>query len=164
MAGEQASVALSVGLSQRIAMMFAPDEIELVSSLLTEECSPKLTRFPVLLDRIRYAVLKLSKGDLANCGRRSAWPSTIGGMHWCGPGSDRASRRMNRGGRTSGCRRPASGNHRAGSFLARNRSSIGRSARSKCFSFPRACWWRRGRRRPAKPLGEPGGQASPIPL
>jgi hypothetical protein len=65
MAGEQASVALSVGLSQRIAMMFAPDEIELVSSLLTEECGPKLTRFPVLLDRIRYAVLKLSKGDLA---------------------------------------------------------------------------------------------------
>ena len=45
-------------------MMFAPGDIELVSSLLTDECSSKLTRFPVLLDRIRYAVLKLSGGDL----------------------------------------------------------------------------------------------------
>ena len=56
--------ALTSGLTQRIAMMFAPDEIELVSSLLTEGCSSKLTRFSVLLDRIRYAVLKLSGGDL----------------------------------------------------------------------------------------------------
>jgi len=56
--------ALTSGLTQRIAMMFAPHDIELVSSLLTEECSSKLTRFPVLLDRIRYAVLKLSGGDL----------------------------------------------------------------------------------------------------
>ncbi len=56
--------ALTSGLTQRIAMMFAPDEIELVSSLLTEGCSSKLTRFPVLLDRIRYAVLKLSGGNL----------------------------------------------------------------------------------------------------
>jgi hypothetical protein len=52
-------------LSQRIAMMFAPDDVELVSSLLTDECSSKLTRHPVLLDRIRYAVLKLSGGNLA---------------------------------------------------------------------------------------------------
>ena len=56
--------ALTSGLTQRIAMMFAPGDIELVSSLLTDECSSKLTRFPVLLDRIRYAVLKLSGGDL----------------------------------------------------------------------------------------------------
>jgi hypothetical protein len=56
--------ALTSGLTQRIAMMFRPDDIEFVSSLLTEECSSKLTRFPVLLDRIRYAVLKLSGGDL----------------------------------------------------------------------------------------------------
>jgi hypothetical protein len=62
---EGVSVELSAGLSQRIAMMFAPDEIALVSSLLTEECGPRLTRHPVLLDRIRYAVLKLSGGDLA---------------------------------------------------------------------------------------------------
>jgi hypothetical protein len=59
------SAELSAGLTRRIAMMFKPDETELVSSLLTDECGPKLTRFPVLLDRIRYAVLKLSGGDLA---------------------------------------------------------------------------------------------------
>ena len=59
------SAELSAGLRQRIAMMFAPDEIDLVTSLLTDECGPKLTRYPVLLDRIRYAVLKLSGGDLA---------------------------------------------------------------------------------------------------
>jgi len=58
------SAALTSGLRQRIAMMFRPDEIELAASLLADGCGPKLTRYPDLLERIRCAVLKLSRGDL----------------------------------------------------------------------------------------------------
>ena len=82
--------ALTSGLTQRIAMMFAPDEIELVSSLLTEECSSKLTRFPVLLDRIHYAVLKLSGGDLDELRKaiRIAQQDWRDALVWAGFGDD----------------------------------------------------------------------------
>jgi hypothetical protein len=55
---------LSTGIVQRITILFRPDEIELVSSLLTDECGPNLTKYPELQERIRFALLKLSHGDL----------------------------------------------------------------------------------------------------
>ena len=58
------SVPLTTGVGQRITILFRPSEIELVSSLLTHECGPNLTEYPELLERIRFAVLKLSHGDL----------------------------------------------------------------------------------------------------
>jgi hypothetical protein len=58
------SAPLTTGIGQRIAILFRPNDIELVSSLLTDECGPNLTEYPELLERIRFAVLKLSHGDL----------------------------------------------------------------------------------------------------
>jgi len=55
---------LTTGIGQRIAILFRPNDIQLVSSLLTDECGPSLTKYPELLERIRFAVLKLSHGDL----------------------------------------------------------------------------------------------------
>ena len=58
------SAPLTTGVGQRIAILFGPNNIELVSSLLTDECGLNLTEYPELLERIRFAVLKLSHGDL----------------------------------------------------------------------------------------------------
>jgi hypothetical protein len=58
------STPLTTGTQQRIAMLFQPNDVELVSSLMTNECGANLTKYPELLERIRYAVLKLSHGDL----------------------------------------------------------------------------------------------------
>ena len=58
------SAPLTTGIGQRIAILFRPNDIQLVSSLLTDECGPSLTKYPELLERIRFAVLKLSHGDL----------------------------------------------------------------------------------------------------
>ncbi|TMJ50913.1 MAG: hypothetical protein E6G85_16625 [Alphaproteobacteria bacterium] len=55
---------MTTGIGQRIAILFRPNDIQLVSSLLTDECGPSLTKYPELLERIRFAVLKLSHGDL----------------------------------------------------------------------------------------------------
>jgi hypothetical protein len=55
---------LTTGIRQRIAILFKPNDIELVSSLLTDECGPNTTEYLELLERIRFAVLKLSHGDL----------------------------------------------------------------------------------------------------
>jgi hypothetical protein len=63
------SAPLTAGTSQRIAMLFGPDDIEFVSSLLADECGSNLTEHPGLLERIRFAVLKLSHGDLNALGR-----------------------------------------------------------------------------------------------
>ena len=58
------SAPLTTGTEQRVTILFGPNDIELVSSLLTDECGPNLTEYPELLERIRFAVLKLSHGDL----------------------------------------------------------------------------------------------------
>jgi hypothetical protein len=58
------SAPLTTGVRRRINILFRPHEIEPVSSLLTNECGPNLTKYPELLERIRFAVLKLSNGDL----------------------------------------------------------------------------------------------------
>ncbi len=55
---------MTTGTEQRVTILFGPNDIELVSSLLTDECGPNLTEYPELLERIRFAVLKLSRGDL----------------------------------------------------------------------------------------------------
>jgi hypothetical protein len=60
---------LTSELSQRIAIFFKPNDIEVVSSLLIDECGSNLTEYPELLERIRFAVLKLSYGDLNALGR-----------------------------------------------------------------------------------------------
>jgi hypothetical protein len=60
---------LMTGTARRIAMLFGPDDIELVSLLLTDQCGSNLAEFPELLERIRCAVLKLSHGDLNALGR-----------------------------------------------------------------------------------------------
>jgi hypothetical protein len=59
------SIPLTTGAGQRIALLFKQNDIELVTSLLTNECGPNLTEFPELLEFIRFAVLKLSHGDLS---------------------------------------------------------------------------------------------------
>jgi hypothetical protein len=58
------SAPLTTGTGQRIAILFRPNDIELISLLLTDECGPNLTQDSELLERIRFAVLKLSHGDL----------------------------------------------------------------------------------------------------
>jgi hypothetical protein len=63
------SAPLTTATRQRITILFGPNDIELVSSLLTDECGPNLTKYPELLERIRFAVLKLSHGDLNALGR-----------------------------------------------------------------------------------------------
>ena len=63
------SASLTIGIRQRITILFGPNDIELVSSLLTVECGPNLTEHPELVERIRFAVLKLSHGDLNALGR-----------------------------------------------------------------------------------------------
>ena len=63
------SAPLTTGTRQRIAILFRPNDIELVSSLLTDECGPNLTEYSELLERIRFAVLKLSHGNLNALGR-----------------------------------------------------------------------------------------------
>ena len=62
--GEKMTTPLTTGIDQRITILFRPNDIELASSLLTDECGPNLTKYPELLERIRFAVLKLSHGDL----------------------------------------------------------------------------------------------------
>ena len=63
------SAPLSTGIAQRIAILFGPDDLDRVSSLLTDQCGPNLTKFPELQERIRCAVLKLGHGDLNALGR-----------------------------------------------------------------------------------------------
>jgi hypothetical protein len=63
------SAPLTIGIEQRITILFGPNDIERVSSLLTDECGPNLTEYPELLERIRIAILKLSHGDLDALGR-----------------------------------------------------------------------------------------------
>jgi hypothetical protein len=58
------SAPLATGIGQRIAILFRPNDMGIVSSLLSDECGPNLTEHPELLERIRIAVLKLSHGDL----------------------------------------------------------------------------------------------------
>jgi hypothetical protein len=55
---------LTTGIGPRISILFRSNDIELVCSLLTDECGANLTEYPELLERIRFAVLKLSHGDL----------------------------------------------------------------------------------------------------
>src|ERR1700720_4313749 len=57
------SAPLTAETRQRITISF-PNDIELVSSLLTHECGPNVTEHSELLERVRFAVLKLSHGDL----------------------------------------------------------------------------------------------------
>jgi len=59
---------LTPACEQRIALLFAPDEVALVRALLLEECG---NRLPLLeqadsatMDRYRFAALKLSAGSL----------------------------------------------------------------------------------------------------
>jgi hypothetical protein len=63
------SAPLTTEIRQRFTILFGPNDIERVSSLLTDECGPNLTEYPELLERIRFAVLKLSYGDLDALGR-----------------------------------------------------------------------------------------------
>ena len=58
------SAPLATGIGQRIAILFRPNDMGIVSSLLSDECGPNLTEHPELLEKIRIAVLKLSHGDL----------------------------------------------------------------------------------------------------
>jgi hypothetical protein len=58
------SAPLTIGMQQCIAILFRPHDIDLVSALLIDACGTNLTEYPELLERIRFAVLKLSQGDL----------------------------------------------------------------------------------------------------
>jgi hypothetical protein len=50
---------------KRIALLFSPDEQELVRSILLEECGTNIPGWQSAdLERLRFAVLKLSKGKL----------------------------------------------------------------------------------------------------
>jgi hypothetical protein len=55
---------LTDGTIERIAKMFPLTEQELVSAVLIEECSDNLATDSATVERIRFAVLKLSGGDL----------------------------------------------------------------------------------------------------
>ena len=55
---------LTAGIEQRLVILFEPNNIEPASSLLTDECGTNISKHPQLLERIRFAVLKLSRGDL----------------------------------------------------------------------------------------------------
>lgn len=61
-------VPLTSGTIERIEMLFPAEHRELVSALLIEDCGDGLpfmdSADPVALERIRFAVLKLSAGDL----------------------------------------------------------------------------------------------------
>jgi hypothetical protein len=58
------SKSLTTGVEQRIALLFRPEHVKRVSSLLSDQCGSNLTEYPEALERIRFAVLKLSHGDL----------------------------------------------------------------------------------------------------
>ncbi|HEX2675093.1 MAG TPA: hypothetical protein VHM19_00600 [Polyangiales bacterium] len=62
-------IALSTGTLARIGQLFAAAEQPVVFQLLTEECGANLPMMedatPESLERIRFAALKLSGGDLA---------------------------------------------------------------------------------------------------
>jgi len=62
------SASLSTGTVQRVALLFTAADRELVTTLLIQDCGNSLpdweTADPVRLERIRFAVLKLSGGDL----------------------------------------------------------------------------------------------------
>jgi hypothetical protein len=64
---------LTPGCEERIALLFAPDEVALVRALLEEECGNNLPLLEqadsVTMDRYRFAVLKLSGGDLGKLDR-----------------------------------------------------------------------------------------------
>jgi hypothetical protein len=55
---------LTDGTVHRIAKMFPLTDRDLVSALLIEECGDNLATDPATIERIRFAVLKLSGGDL----------------------------------------------------------------------------------------------------
>jgi len=59
---------ISPETEKRIALLFPPNEQELVRAVLSDECGNNLplceTWNEVQLDRIRFAVLKLSRGKL----------------------------------------------------------------------------------------------------
>lgn len=61
-------VPLTSGTIERIETLFPAEHRELVSALLIEDCGNGLpfmdSADPVTLERIRFAVLKLSAGDL----------------------------------------------------------------------------------------------------
>ncbi len=61
-------VALSPATQQRLAALFRPSEQEPAAALLVERCGSNLPFFaagtPEGLERVRFAVLKLSQGDL----------------------------------------------------------------------------------------------------
>ena len=66
------AVPLTDATVERIARSFPPQDHDLVSILLIEECGDNLTTHPdfvELIERIRFAVLKLSCGDLNALGR-----------------------------------------------------------------------------------------------
>ena len=94
------SAPLTTGIEQRIIILFRPNDIELVSSLLTDECGPNLTEYPELLERIRLAI-KLSDGDLNALQRaidlaKRDWRDAL-----VAAGFETTSRRMSHGGRTA---------------------------------------------------------------
>ena len=59
---------LTAGTEQRIALLFATTERDLVATLLVDDCGNDLplldSACAVDLERIRFAVLKVSRGDL----------------------------------------------------------------------------------------------------
>jgi hypothetical protein len=59
---------ISTGSEIRIELLFSVDEQELVRSLLRDECGNSLPGLesadPEAMDRFRFAVLKLSQGEL----------------------------------------------------------------------------------------------------
>jgi hypothetical protein len=50
------STPLTTGTQQRITMLFQSNDVELVCSLMINECGANLTKYPELLERIRFAV------------------------------------------------------------------------------------------------------------
>jgi len=63
------AVGLSDGTHLRLEMLFAPDDRPEAAALLVEDCADNLPfsedATPAGLERVRFAVLKLSGGDLA---------------------------------------------------------------------------------------------------
>ncbi|HEY3738214.1 MAG TPA: hypothetical protein VGL53_00145 [Bryobacteraceae bacterium] len=56
---------LSPAVEERVALVFAPDEREKVRQILIEQCGENVPRWHMAgMDRMRFAVLKLSEGKV----------------------------------------------------------------------------------------------------